>query len=277
MAQVAVAGFEDGFGGVQGARAVAESPTPGRGPVPPSRQGAIVRRFRTSLRRASRAYATWVILTHYLAAVVCILGVLFGVASGRAVSPVMVSLTSAVVFTLVVHQTLMLFRNGRLTRELVEKEGHFRSLVQGSSDVIMIVAPAGIIRYVSPAAAGAWGYGTDELVGSELAAAIHPEDLGMVVHEIRRFPAADPAAVADSRLEFRVKSGAGAWLNTEASQPPSGRSDLRGRRCGKAGLPASPIRREVFRSRAGGCAWRCPASDEAVPLAARPRVALPAS
>ncbi|MGW4543591.1 putative bifunctional diguanylate cyclase/phosphodiesterase [Streptomyces chartreusis] len=138
-------------------------------------------------------------------------------ASGRAVSTVMVSLTSAVVFTLVVHQGLLLFRNGKLTRDLVEKEGHFRSLVQGSSDVIMIVTPAGTIRYVSPAAAGAWGYDTDELAGSELAAAIHPEDLGMVVHEIRRFLAADPAAVPDSRLEFRVKSGAGAWLNTEAS------------------------------------------------------------
>ncbi|MFE5923834.1 putative bifunctional diguanylate cyclase/phosphodiesterase [Streptomyces sp. NPDC056468] len=145
------------------------------------------------------------------------LGVLFSVASGRAVDPVMVSITSTVVFTLIVHQGLQLSRNGKLTRELVEKEGHFRSLVQGSSDVIMIVAPSGIIQYVSPAASGAWDYDTDELVGSELAAAIHPEDLGMVVHEVRRFLAANPAAVPDSRIEFRVKSGADTWLNTEAS------------------------------------------------------------
>ncbi|MEU4039101.1 putative bifunctional diguanylate cyclase/phosphodiesterase [Streptomyces collinus] len=120
-------------------------------------------------------------------------------------------------FTLVVHQGLLLSRNSKLTRQLVEQEGYFRSLVQGSSDVIMIVTLAGKIQYASPAAAGAWGYDTDELVGSELAAVIHPEDLGMVVHEVRRFLAADPAAVPDSRIEFRVKSGVGTWLNTEAS------------------------------------------------------------
>jgi hypothetical protein len=66
------------------------------------------------------------------------------------------------------------------------------------------------------------GYDTDALVGSELAAAVHPEDLGAVVHEVRRFLTTDPAAVSDSRIEFRVKSGTGIWLNTEASSAATG-------------------------------------------------------
>ena len=55
---------------------------------------------------------------------------------------------------LVVRQGIMLLDNIALTQELAHKENHFRSLVQGSSDVIMIAAPTGVLRYVSPAAHG---------------------------------------------------------------------------------------------------------------------------
>ena len=46
-----------------------------------------------------------------------------------------------VVLALVVRQGIMLLDNIALTQELAQKENHFRSLVQGSSDVIMIAAP----------------------------------------------------------------------------------------------------------------------------------------
>lgn len=97
-----------------------------------------------------------------------------------------------VVLALVVRQGIMLLDNITLTQELAQKENHFRSLVQGSSDVIMIAAPNGILRYVSPAAAGVYGRPAEDLVGTELAGLIHPEDLGCVVHEVRRFLAANP-------------------------------------------------------------------------------------
>ena len=97
-----------------------------------------------------------------------------------------------VVLALVVRQGIMLLDNITLTQELAQKENHFRSLVQGSSDVIMIAAPTGMLRYVSPAAAGVYGRDAEDLVGTELASLIHPEDLGRVVHEVRRFLAAPP-------------------------------------------------------------------------------------
>jgi diguanylate cyclase (GGDEF)-like protein/PAS domain S-box-containing protein len=168
-------------------------------------------------------------LTPYLAAAVCTLGILYNVLNGRSVDRVVLVTGGTVVLALVVRQGIMLLDNITLTQELAQKENHFRSLVQGSSDVIMIAAPNGILRYVSPAAAGVYGRPAEELVGSELATLIHPEDLGCVVHEVRRFLAASPAEEPTTRIECRFKSGGGGtsrsseaesgggWLNVEST------------------------------------------------------------
>lgn len=156
-------------------------------------------------------------LTPYLAAAVCTLGILYNVLNGRSVDRVVLITGGTVVLALVVRQGIMLLDNITLTQELAQKENHFRSLVQGSSDVIMIAAPSGILRYVSPAAAGVYGRPADELVGSELAGLIHPEDLGCVVHEVRRFLAASPLTEPTTRIECRFRSGDGGWLNVEST------------------------------------------------------------
>lgn len=167
-------------------------------------------------RPLSRSLAA---LTPYLAAAVCTLGILYNVLDGRSVDRVVLVTACTVVLALVVRQGIMLLDNITLTQELAQKENHFRSLVQGSSDVIMIAAPNGILRYVSPAAAGVYGRPAEELVGTELAALIHPEDLGCVVHEVRRFLAAGPHDEPTTRIECRFKSGAGGggWLNVEST------------------------------------------------------------
>ncbi|MFF8597709.1 putative bifunctional diguanylate cyclase/phosphodiesterase [Streptomyces sp. NPDC015232] len=156
-------------------------------------------------------------LTPYLAAAVCTLSILYNVVEGRSVDRVVVLTGCTVVLALVVRQGIMLLDNIALTHELAQKENHFRSLVQGSSDVIMIAAPTGILRYVSPAAAGVYGREAEELVGSELASLIHPEDLGAVVHEVRRFLAAPPSEEPTTRIECRFRSGRGDWLNVEST------------------------------------------------------------
>ncbi|MET9884463.1 EAL domain-containing protein [Streptomyces sp. NPDC006430] len=156
-------------------------------------------------------------LTPYLAAAVCTLGILYNVVDGRRVDRVVVFTGCTVVLALVIRQGIMLLDNIALTQELAQKENHFRSLVQGSSDVIMIAAPTGTLRYVSPAAAGVYGREAEELVGTELAALIHPHDLGRVVHEVRRFLAAPPAEEPTTRIECRFKSGSGEWLNVEST------------------------------------------------------------
>nr|WP_317452191.1 MULTISPECIES: EAL domain-containing protein [unclassified Streptomyces] len=156
-------------------------------------------------------------LTPYLAAAVCTLGILYNVVQGRRVDRFVVLTGCAVALALVARQGIMLLDNIALTHELAQKENHFRSLVQGSSDVIMIAAPTGVLRYVSPAASGVYGRDAEELTGSELAALIHPEDLGAVIHEVRRFLAVSPAEEPTTRIECRFRSGRGDWLNVEST------------------------------------------------------------
>ncbi|MDK1476082.1 EAL domain-containing protein [Streptomyces sp. 549] len=156
-------------------------------------------------------------LTPYLAAAVCTLGVLYNVADGREAGRVVLVTSGTVVLALVVRQGIMLLDNLRLTRELAHKENHFRSLVQGSSDVIMIAASSGTLRYVSPAAVGVYGRAAEELVGSELPSMIHPDDRGRFLHEVRRFLATPPDQDVSTRIECRFRHGDGKWLNIEST------------------------------------------------------------
>nr|WP_070011334.1 diguanylate cyclase [Streptomyces abyssalis] len=156
-------------------------------------------------------------LTPYLAAAVCTLGILYNAVSGREIDGVVLFTACTVVLALVVRQGIMLLDNISLTQELAQKENHFRSLVQGSSDVIMIASPTGMLRYVSPAAAGVYGRDGDALIGSELAALIHPEDLARVLHELRRFLATPPHQEPSTRIECRFRHGRGHWLNVEST------------------------------------------------------------
>lgn len=156
-------------------------------------------------------------LTPYLAAAVCTLGILYNAVAGREIDRVVLFTACTVVLSLVVRQGIMLLDNISLTQELAQKENHFRSLVQGSSDVIMIASPTGMLRYVSPAAAGVYGRDGDALIGSELAALIHPEDLARVLHELRRFLATPPDQEPSTRIECRFRHGRGHWLNVEST------------------------------------------------------------
>ncbi|EFL36460.1 integral membrane phosphodiesterase [Streptomyces viridochromogenes DSM 40736] len=156
-------------------------------------------------------------LTPYLAAGVCTLGILYNVLDGRSVDHVVLLTGGTVVLALVVRQGIMLLDNITLTQELVQRENHFRSLVQGFSDVIMIAAPSGVLRYVSPSARDVLGRDADELIGSDLGTLVHPEDLGRVVHEVRRFLGAGPAEEPTTRIECRFRSGDGGWLHVEST------------------------------------------------------------
>lgn len=156
-------------------------------------------------------------LMPYLAAAVCTLGALYNFSDGQEVDHVVLVTACAVVLALVVRQGIMLSDNISLTKELAHKENHFRSLVQGSSDVIMITSPAGTLRYVSPAAVGVYGRPADALVGSPVSALLHREDLGRFLHEVRRYLASPPEKGSSARIECRFQHGSGGWLNVEST------------------------------------------------------------
>ncbi|MEU8921440.1 EAL domain-containing protein [Kitasatospora sp. NPDC048545] len=172
-----------------------------------------------------RVATTFSALTPYAAAAVCTAGILYNALGGRALDRVVAAAACTVGLALILRQGVMLLDNLSLAQELAHKEAHFRSLVQGSSDVIMIAGANGVLSYVSPAALGVYGRDPEELVGGNLLDLVHAEDVDRVLSEVRRYLArvrltthrtpgtAEPSA----RVECRISSGGGEWLHVEST------------------------------------------------------------
>ncbi|CAM5364025.1 hypothetical protein SFUMM280S_02456 [Streptomyces fumanus] len=155
-------------------------------------------------------------LTPYLAAAVCTLGILYNVLNGHSVDRVVLLTCGTVVLALVVRQGIMLLDNIALTQELAQKENHFRSLVQGSSDVIMIAAPNGVLRYVSGRCRGPRpprrGTGRQRTGRAD-----PPRGPGPRGARGPPVPRRQPGGGTHTRIECRFRSGDGGWLNVEST------------------------------------------------------------
>jgi diguanylate cyclase (GGDEF)-like protein/PAS domain S-box-containing protein len=95
----------------------------------------------------------------------------------------------------------------------MRSERYFRSLIQNSSDIIMILDDVGLIRYESPSVEHVLGYQSGSRIGQSPLELIHPDDipsaqkaLGLVLG----------SAGAEQRLEFRVRHADGSWSVVEA-------------------------------------------------------------
>ena len=66
----------------------------------------------------------------------------------------------------------------RAEEALRESEQRFRRMVQGSSDIITLVAADGTVRYASPALQRVLGYDPEESVGHKVFDLLHPDDVG---------------------------------------------------------------------------------------------------
>ncbi|MFI6449151.1 putative bifunctional diguanylate cyclase/phosphodiesterase [Kitasatospora sp. NPDC050543] len=173
-----------------------------------------------------RVASTFSALTPYVAAAVCTAGILYNALGGHPLDCVVEAAACTVGLALILRQGVMLLDNLSLAQELAQKEAHFRSLVQGSSDVIMIAGGNGVLSYVSPAALGVYNRDPEELVGGNLLNLVHPDDVDRVLLEVRRFLAKGqhathrgpvPAAEPSARVECRVRSGSGEWLHVEST------------------------------------------------------------
>ncbi|MBV2151862.1 EAL domain-containing protein [Kitasatospora sp. SUK 42] len=172
-----------------------------------------------------RVATTFSALTPYAAAAVCTAGILYNALGGLQLDRVVAAAACTVGLALILRQGVMLLDNLSLAQELAHKEAHFRSLVQGSSDVIMIAGANGVLSYVSPAALGVYGRDPEQLVGGNLLDLVHPEDVDRVLSEVRRYLArvrlaahrAPGTAEPSARVECRISSGGGEWLHVEST------------------------------------------------------------
>jgi len=128
------------------------------------------------------------LLFPYAAGAVCLAGILVdGFTGDHRVHPALLAAGATVLTALVVRQGVTLLDNHALTRALAVREDHFRSLVQGSSDVIMTVDPDGRLGYVSPAVRHVFGYEPRELADTSLFRLVHPDDRDTLLRAVRIF------------------------------------------------------------------------------------------
>jgi diguanylate cyclase (GGDEF)-like protein len=128
------------------------------------------------------------LLFPYAAGTICLAGILVdGFTGDHRVHPALLAAGGAVLVALVIRQGVTLLDNLRLTRELSVREDHFRTLVQGSSDVIMTVDPEGLLGYISPAIRHVFGYEPEDLAATSLYRLVHPDDREPSAHAIRLF------------------------------------------------------------------------------------------
>ena len=114
----------------------------------------------------------------------------------------------------VLRQLLTVRENVRLLAEHAarQNEARFRSLVQHSSDVILVTRADGTIRFVSPSATRVFGYDPAAMVRQAVTALLHPEDRERAAAFFR-----DAALLpgVTGPVEWRFRQPDGSWLHAE--------------------------------------------------------------
>lgn len=95
-------------------------------------------------------------------------------------------------------------RQGVEERLAASEEG-FRSLVEGSAEIITVIAPDGTVLYDSPAVARTLGYSAEERVGTSILDYVHPDDVSTVGDALRDQPMPPPV------VEVRGRHKDGSW------------------------------------------------------------------
>ena len=111
-------------------------------------------------------------------------------------------------------QVALALESAVLTEDLVRRqsEARFSSLVQNSSDVVMVVDADSTIRYMSPSVERVLGYEPNELEGTKLTVLIHPDDRAHVL----QFLTTGGRETEPGLTEFRMRHEDDFWLHVEA-------------------------------------------------------------
>ncbi|WP_143425097.1 putative bifunctional diguanylate cyclase/phosphodiesterase [Geodermatophilus pulveris] len=96
--------------------------------------------------------------------------------------------------------------------DALEAGQHFRSLIRNASDVITIVDETGDVSYQTPSVGWVLGYPPGALIGTHLAALIHPEDAEDFADQVAR---TEPGMPAQAPISCRMRHRNGSWRWTE--------------------------------------------------------------
>jgi len=115
-------------------------------------------------------------------------------------------------------QAALALESTALTEDLLRRqsEARFSSLVQNSSDVVIVVSVDSSVRYVSPSAERVLGHDPDELVGTRLTELVHQDDRAQVL-QLLTTQGRDQDDPRPGLTEFRIRRSDGAWVFVESS------------------------------------------------------------
>ena len=103
--------------------------------------------------------------------------------------------------------------HGRAREAHPHSERRFHAFAENALDIVMVTGPDGTIRYLSPSVERVLGRTPAEMVGTNTADYVHPDDTGRAFGELEALlskPGAYPAAV-----ETRVRHKDGSWRHLE--------------------------------------------------------------
>jgi two-component system cell cycle sensor histidine kinase/response regulator CckA len=100
----------------------------------------------------------------------------------------------------------------RAEQALASSEARFRSLVQETSDLIVVADRDGCVKYVSPSVRQ-FGYSEEDLIGRSPFELVHPDDRDRVY---ARFLATSTTDFRHETVEYRVRDASGRWRHVEA-------------------------------------------------------------
>jgi PAS domain S-box-containing protein len=113
---------------------------------------------------------------------------------------------------------LSVFRDITERKSMEEKlrfeEQRFRSFIEHSSDIIVIMNREGVITYVNPAVERALGFKVEERIGAKGFKRIHPDDLKFLTDAFNTLAEATNSPVLQSEIRLRHKDGS--WRTFEA-------------------------------------------------------------
>lgn len=99
---------------------------------------------------------------------------------------------------------------------LERSEQRFRSLVQNSSDIVLVLDERSIVRSASPALTRVLGFAPDDVIGKSNVDLAHPEDVRLLQHAFLR-AARSEGELIDLEVRFRHKNGSYRVLNILAN------------------------------------------------------------
>jgi diguanylate cyclase (GGDEF)-like protein/PAS domain S-box-containing protein len=109
--------------------------------------------------------------------------------------------------------TAMNLTLNQLADDLTRREARFRSLVQNSSDVVVVITPDGLVSYESDGVRRVLGHDPAEAVGRRFDERVHPEETGWIRSLIAGLVG---SRGAEQTTELRLRHADGSWRWVEA-------------------------------------------------------------